>query len=187
MVSSKSRLAKGVSFGGLVKLLRAHRKKRPFRECSLRAAELLEERVLPTEWYPHADLLELLGAHRPGDFLRGNERMTEQFGIAGGTEALTLTYHKAFVRPGDPAASLVAMQHTWRLYFDFGALSATLEPRGGVLFVLDGYPDMPPYHGTMIVGWHVAAGIVSGASTAAAEILEAPWRAGSRLAYRVTF
>jgi len=131
-------------------------------------------------------LLDLL-ALTEREILKGNEKLTMQLGVAGGTEALK-TYHKAFVRPGDPAASVLAMHRTWNVYFDFGELTATLESKSSVLFVLEGYPDVPSYHGPMIAGWHVAAGIVAGSEGTAAEILECPWKDRSpRLVHRVKF
>jgi hypothetical protein len=81
----------------------------------------------------------------------------------------------------------MAMRHTWRVYFDFGELTVERDGPRGVRFVVEGYEDMLPAHGQMIVGWHTAAALEAGASTARSLVLEAPWRRGKRLVHRVMF
>lgn len=177
------RHAKGVSFGGLAKLLRQQRVKQPF-ACSPRAAELLELNMLPTEWYPLSDLHELL-AVMDREVLKGNEEAGIKLGTGGAIKALK-TYHKGFLKPGDPEATLLAMQHAWSRYFDFGTLTVTKESPKTMQFVVGGYSDVPIYHGVTIIGWHLAAAISAGSSHASAEILERPWVKGfGNLIYRI--
>ncbi|HMJ12736.1 MAG TPA: hypothetical protein VK524_15045, partial [Polyangiaceae bacterium] len=116
------RRAKGVSFIELVKLLKAHRRKTPVLGISEPAERLFVEHLLPTAWYPFVPVAEIIRVSYR-NLLRGREEAALQMGIAGGTYALT-TYHKTFVKPGDPRASTLAMRHTWPLYFDFGELRA---------------------------------------------------------------
>jgi hypothetical protein len=168
------RRAKGVSFMELVKLLKAYRRQHSLGSLSDEAQELLEQRLLPTEWYPFAGVRELIElSYRL--LLGQSEHAALEMGIAGGSYALS-SYHKNFVKENDPLSSILAMRHTWRLYFDFGELSAKLDGERAVRFVLDGYSDMTVAHGMMIVGWHRAAGLVAGAETTTGTILEAPWK-----------
>jgi len=180
------RQAKGVSFVELVKLLKNHRKKRPFSGLSEPAEGLLSQNLLPTAWYPFVPVAELIElSYR--ELLRGSADAALQMGIAGGTHALR-TYHKGFIRPGDPLASLLAMRRTWALYFDFGELTTTQQGERSVEFVLEGYPDISAAHGPMVVGWHRAAGLVAGAKSLRGEIIECPWTDGaSTLIHRVEF
>lgn len=107
-------------------------------------------------------------------------------GIVGGQAALS-GFHKQFIKVGDPVASLIAMRHTWRTYFNFGELMTETDGPRAVRFVVAGYPDMQASHGQMIVGWHTAAAIVAGAANAKSEVLQCPWHGGSELEHRVTF
>ena len=161
----------------------SQRVKRPF-VCSQRAAELLELNMLPTEWYLLSDLHELL-ALMDREVLMGNEEAGIKLGTAGAIKALK-TYHKGFLKPGDPESTLLAMQHAWPRYFDFGTLTVTRESPSTMHFVVGGYTDVPSYHGGTIIGWHLAAAISAGSSRASAEILERPWVKGfGNLIYRI--
>jgi hypothetical protein len=161
----------------LVKLLKGYRRHHSLGSLSEEAAELLEQHLLPTEWYPFAGVRELIElSYRL--LLGQNEQAALEMGIAGGSYALG-SYHKNFVKPNDPLSSTLAMRHTWRLYFDFAELSAKLDGERAVRFELDGYADMTVAHGMMIIGWHRAAGLVAGAETTTGTILEAPWKNGS--------
>lgn len=181
------RRTKGVSFIELVKFLKVHRRTNPMPELSRDAEALLTSvHVLPTVWYPFAPVAELTQfTYRR--LLRSREEAALQMGIAGSTLALG-TYHKTFVKPGDPRASVLAMRHTWPLFFDFGVLSAKEDGPHAAVFTLEGYPDVNPGHGWMIVGWHRAAALVAGAELVRGELLECPWRDDSpRLVHRVEF
>jgi len=172
------RRAKGVGFVELVKLLKGYRREHSLGSLSQEAENLLEQHVLPTEWYPFFGVRELIEvSYRL--VLGQSADAALQVGIAGGCNALR-SYHKNFVRPDDPLASILAMRHSWRLYFDFARLSARLDGERAVRFVLEGYADMTVAHGMMIIGWHRAAGLVAGAETTTGVILEAPWSHSSR-------
>ena len=186
MRANDPRQAKGVSFVELVKLLKNHRRKQPFSGLSAAAEGLFNQHLLPTAWYPFPGVAELIVlAHR--ELLRGSAEGALQMGIAGGTNAFR-TYHRSFIRPGDPLASLLAMRRTWPLYFDFGELTSSQDGERSVVFVLEGYPDISEAHGPMVVGWHRAGGLVAGAKGLRGEIVESPWQDGSRrLVHRVEF
>jgi len=172
------RRAKGVSFMELVKLLKGYRRQHSLGSLSNEAQELMEQHLLPTEWYPFAGVRELIElSYRL--LLGQSEQAALEMGIAGGSHALS-SYHKNFVKENDPLASILSMRHAWRLYFDFAELRAKLDGERAVRFVLDGYADMTVAHGMMIIGWHRAAGLIAGAETTTGTILEAPWKGGSR-------
>jgi hypothetical protein len=180
-----ARRIKGVNLIGLVKLINALRKKRPVPGISPAGEALLAEHVLISDWYAFEPFIELVGVvYR--EILARSESGARQMGVVGGQAALS-GFHKQFIKVGDPMASLIAMRHTWRTYFDFGEL--TTEPDGprAVRFVVSGYPDMPASHGQLIVGWHTSAAIVAGASGAKSEIVDCPWHGGLHLEHRVTF
>jgi len=159
-------------------MLKSHRREHGLEALSEEAEGLLDQRLLPTEWYPFAGVRELIqAAYR--HLLGESEQAALKMGIAGGSYALS-TYHKNFVKPNDPLASILAMRHTWKLYFDFAELTAALDGERAVRFVLEGYPDMTAAHGQMIVGWHRAAGLVAGAERTRGVIVESPWRHASR-------
>jgi len=149
------------------------------------AAQLLEERILDSAWYPHEPFVELLRVMYR-EVLGSREDHALAAGVAGGKVAL-LGAHKTFVIAGDPAGSTLAMRHSWRAYFNFGALAAE-QPQGEdvVVLTLTGYPDVEPVHAGLIVGWAVAAAQLGGAGGSVGEILSKPWVAGDALVYRVT-
>jgi hypothetical protein len=184
--SSDNRRAKGVNLVGLVKLLKVLRRTKAIGPLSPAALALFEQHILLTEWYPLSLLLELVEVTYR-EVLGRKEEAALKMGITGGLDAFK-THHKAFIKAGDAAASVVSMRHTWPLYFDFGTLKALPDGPRAVRFVLEGYPGIPAAHGPMIVGWHRAAALAAGQSTVGGEILECPWRdGGPRLVHRVTF
>jgi len=186
------RHAKGVNLTELVKVLKIHRRQKPLPPLSPAAEELLATRILASEWYPHEAFLELLRCTHE-EILDGSEGQALQMGILGGHVALEGP-HRAFVRPGDPGASMLALRHVWRSYFDFGELTSELDPDGdltgdgqAVRFVLTGYPDIPSVHAHMLAGWPIAAGQIAGAADPRCEMLEKPWKGAERLVFRVVF
>jgi hypothetical protein len=177
------RYAKGANLSQLVPLLRKRRKVRPFGPLSPGAERLLEERILDHVWYPHAPFVELLRVMYR-EVLGNNEANAMSAGIAGGKVALQGA-HKAFVIANDPIASVMAMRHSWRAYFNFGDLKAARDSDRQVTLTLTGYPDVIAVHGGLIAGWAIAAAQLGGAPTASGEILEKPWVSGTRMVYRV--
>src|SRR5262245_38678551 len=136
---SSRRLAKGTNFLDLVKWLRVHRRKAPITGLSPAAAAFLDERVLVTHWYDLRHLLELLD-FAFANVLGQSAEKAHEAGIAGGTNQLKGP-HKAFIVAGNPQESLMAMRHSWRVYFNFGELQTAIEGRRRALFTVTGYPD----------------------------------------------
>ena len=178
------RRAKGVNLIELVKLVKGLRKRRPI-GVSKSLEAVLAEHILISNWYSfdaYQELMEIVFR----EMLHGSEAAALEMGITGGRAAFS-GHHKQFVAPGKPFETLLALRHTWRVYYDFGALAAVAEGPRAVRLEVDGYPDTPACHGNMIVGWHVAAAREAGAESARSEILEAPWRGDTRLVHRVRF
>lgn len=179
------RHAKGTNLVELIKVLKVHQRQRPIEGLSREAQELLETRILLSDWYPHEPFMELLKVLFE-QLLGRSTNKALQIGITGSITALRGPY-KAYIRSGDPAASVLAMRHIWRTFFDFGDLKASLDEDRSVSFVLTGYHDVSPVHAAMITAWSVGAARLAGSGTADVEIIEAPWDGADRLVYRTTF
>ena len=183
--SSQARHAKGVNFTELVKVLRVRRRTQPLVGLSAEGEAMLSVRVLASEWYSHEALLDLLRyAYR--ELLGRSDEAAHQMGIVGG-HAVLQGAHRAFISPGNPAASVTNMGVIWKAYFDFGELTNEADGDHACTFRLTGYDDMPSVHGMMIAGWAVAAAQIGGAPSARCEFLEKPWRGAPRFQYRVSF
>lgn len=179
------RHAKGVNIIDLVKRIKNYRRQHPLVKMSPAAEALLLERVTANKWYP----LELF--HELLDFmykktLGSSVDKAIEIGIAGGRAALE-GFHKVYISKGDPKASVQAMRHGWRAYFDFGELDVTVEGDHTAYFTLKDYPDMPQIHALLVIGWDMAAAQLAGAKKVTYEIQESPWRGGSSLRYRIDF
>jgi hypothetical protein len=178
-----ARLAKGTNLVELVKLLRHVRKARSFPSFSPAAERLLEERVLPTVWYPHAAFVELI-EFTFRSVLGNSAAKAYEVGATGGRVMLQGS-HKALVNTSDPVESVLAMRHAWQLHFNFGVLRAEADGRT-VTFRLSDYPDVPPSHAYMIAGWGAASGQLAGSAHASAKVLEGPWDGARELVYQVS-
>jgi len=177
------RKAKGANFVSLVRSLKAWRKTQPLGPMSHGAEKMLDERILHSEWYPHAPLVDLLRVlYR--DLLGSSEEHTLQAGILEGKNALT-TWHSMYVMADDPIGSAMAMRHSWRTYFNFGELKAEQSDPTTVTLTLSGYHDVQPCHANMILGWAIAAAQLGGAPKATGEIIERPWKSGKTMVYCV--
>ncbi|HVU04224.1 MAG TPA: hypothetical protein VHE30_20845 [Polyangiaceae bacterium] len=180
-----ARRIKGVNVVGLARFLRARRKTTPLGHLSESAEALLEERILASEWYPFVPFLEIVQLTYK-EVLGESEAKALEMGTAGGIQALG-SYHKGFVRQNDPVGTLQLMRTAWPMYFDFGELSLEVESPRSAVFTLHGYDDVTPGHAGLIVGWHVASLIVSGAKNAKAQVLARPWVTAPRLSHRLSF
>lgn len=183
MQSADKRHAKGTGVIEVVRTLRAHRRQGVLKDLSPAAEQLLDTHILPNEWYSFAafrELLDFMYEH----LLGSSEEAALQAGITGG-RTLLKGPHKGFVTPGDPAATVYAMRHTWRVYFDFGSLEAEIVEGPAVRFTVSGYPDVSIMHGMTIAGWAVAAAQLAGSRNAGCEMLERPWQGDAQLVYRV--
>jgi hypothetical protein len=177
------RLVKGTGAVDLVKMVRHVRKQRAFPPLRPESEALLNDRILPTEWYSHEAFLGLI--QFAFEVLLGrSEQKAMEMGTAGGRIQL-LGPHRAFVDEGDQLASAWAMRHMWRLNFNFGDLRAERDANG-VRYALTGYEDVPLAHAYMIAGWARAGVQLAGPGECNIEILERPWQGGSTFTFRVS-
>jgi hypothetical protein len=176
---------KGVGLLDLIKVLKVYRRKHSLDGLRPETVEFLDEHLLASNWYPYELLMEIM-RFTYERVLQEDDDATLQMGIAGARTALT-TLHKIFIRPGDPMASALAMRQTWSAYFDFGTLH--VEPQGthAVRFTVEGYADIPKYHGILISAWHRSAPELAGATGISFEWRERPWLGDARMSYIVGF
>ncbi len=118
---------KGTHVLAAVKVLRGNRE----RALALLAPPLqkyLEQRILPSSWYPMSEHLALLHAVAKlwpagsGDPWALMGRATAQVDLTG--------IYKSHLRVGDPGRTLVAMGALWRSAQDTGTVQITVEPSG---------------------------------------------------------
>lgn len=133
VVSHLEPRAKGTMMLPIVKALRINRDLvKPLLADHLQ--KYLEEKVLPTEWYPADDQQELfqtLGrAFSVPDF--------ERFGMFLASEQLT-GFYRAFLVTGDGERTLRGMAQLWRMNYDTGVMSVVTTP-GHARVELDDFP-----------------------------------------------
>ncbi|HET8645073.1 MAG TPA: DUF2378 family protein [Vicinamibacteria bacterium] len=153
-------------------------------KARLQASERADlERLLPTGWYSfdlgrHLDeaIVEELGGGRQEYFLRLGEASAER--NLGGV-------HRAFLKPGDPHAFLAQAPEIYAFYYDRG--HRTYEATGareGVLTTHEADTFSGPDCLT-VVGWHVKALQMCGASGVSVVEEECRARGGAVCRYRV--
>jgi len=167
------RHVKGVTLEQLVKAVKGLQRRRPQLRLSPRTEIALQERILVSKWYPLQFNLEL-SAFLYREMLGGDPNNALMAGVAGGTEAWSGP-HRIFVAERGPRDALRAMGRAWNSYFDFGSLAVDMLDADAVRFTIEGYPDIPVYHGMLIAGWHLAAARMSGCLDATVEVEQRPW------------
>lgn len=129
---------KGTILVPLVKLLRANK----VAAAKLLPAPLqkyLEERVLPSSWYPakdHVQLARVLVAVVP----LGSEPYRAMGGGAARHDLMGI--YKARLHPGDPMRTLESGLGLWRTYCDSGEMTHTRSGDHGAVIVLRDYVDV---------------------------------------------
>jgi hypothetical protein len=126
---------KGTNVLGAVKGLRAN----PDRARQLlpnRLHHYLQDRILPSSWYPEGDQIELLRV--VSSFMPPEPNPLLVMGRMAATIDLTTVY-RGHVRPGDPQRTLSSCSALWRSYHDTGEMSASDEGENAVLVHLRGY------------------------------------------------
>jgi hypothetical protein len=144
----------------------------------------IKARVNLNHWYDLAFFSELLGI-LDRIVIKGSEQRALEIGAAGGSSMRGI--QKAYVVPGDPKSSVVAMRHAWRAHFDFGRLTFEVPDDHTVRFKIEQYPDMTMTHALLTAGWGVAAARAAGAQDASATVLARPWRGEGDFTYTINF
>lgn len=179
------RHVKGVTLEQLVKAVKGLQRRKPQLRLTPRTEVLLQERILVSKWYPLQFNWEL-SAFLYREMLGSKPDNALMAGVAGGTEAWSGP-HRIFVAERGPLDALRAMGPAWRSYFDFGSLVVEAIDAGTVRFTIEGYPDIPVYHGMLIAGWHLAAARLSGSPDATAEVEQRPWEGAQKQVHVVRF
>ncbi len=179
------RRVKGVTLEQLVKAVKGLQRRMPHLRLSPRTEAALQERILVSKWYPLQLNLEL-SAFVYRQMLGSDPNNALMAGVAGGTEAWSGA-HRIFVAERGPLDALRAMAPAWGSYFDFGSLTADTIDAGTVRFTIEGYPDIPVYHGMLIAGWHTAAARLCGAHDATADVEQRPWEGAQKQVHVVRF
>ncbi len=179
------RHVKGVTLEQLVKTGKGLQRRMPHLRLSPRAELALQERILVSKWYPLQLNLEL-SALIYRELLRSNPDNALMAGVTGGTEAWSGA-HRIFVAERGPREALAAMGPAWASYFDFGSLAVEAIGANAARFTIEGYPDIPVYHGMLIAGWHLAAARLSGSLDATVEVEQRPWEGAAKQVHIVHF
>lgn len=182
MPSTTKRRAKGAIFIALVKLLKHIQRTKGLPAMSERAAELLETRVLASEWYALEGFLDLLDV-TDSILFKGDETKTLELGATGAMDQLKGSY-RAYTTD-DPCRSVYALRHAWRPHYDFGELTAVVEGERTVQFCVTGYPDIRMPHALSVASWGIASARLAGVEKAKIEVLERPWRGGNTFRYLI--
>lgn len=136
------------------------------------ATALVKQRILPSSWYPMEPFREVLGALHRVRF-----GATDEAALEMGREGARTTLageQAAYVSHGEPKRTLQAFERIWRSHYDFGRVETALTEEAA-RFLLHGYPDVPRWHGLIIVGWLLGALEMSGAKHSRYQIESAPW------------
>jgi hypothetical protein len=126
---------KGTNVLGTVKALRANRE-RALPLLLPRLHRYLEERILPSTWYPEADQIEMLRVvacfmpPEPNPYIVMG-RMAAMVDLGG--------VYRGYVRAGDPKRTVINCPGLWRNYHDTGDMTVTDEGERGSLVRLTGY------------------------------------------------
>jgi uncharacterized protein (TIGR02265 family) len=141
------------------------------------------DRLLPTGWYPFETgrrldeaIMHELGGGRHDFFVRLGEASAEK-NLTG--------VHRAFLRPGDPHGFLAQAPEIYAFYYDRGRRTyEATGPKEGVLTTYEAETFSIPDCMT-VVGWHVKALRMCGASDVSVVEEECRARGGSVCRYRV--
>ena len=174
--------SKGTNIILLVKFLRANRE-RALELLPASCHRYLEERVLPSSWYPvadHRELLRAVGAMLPP----GGEPFVQMGRVSAQTDLGGI--YRASLKPNDPYRSLAALPALWRNYQDTGEIAAQLESPTAVLVVLRGYPSFREFCG--VTGGFVAELVaMTGVKEVAMEKLQCKVDGASDCRWRVSW
>jgi hypothetical protein len=181
---TRERLTKGINLLGMVKMLRGYRYHSSVEGLAQPSLELLNERIIVSNWYPLERLWEMLEFTYERLLGRDPARAVE-LGRRGGVK-IWGSAHRLFIRDATLETLRLTSEHGWSSYFNFGRLDVrAVEDENAVEFVVCDYPDVPEVHGMSIIGWHIAAAQLSGAHKARGELLRAPWLGDPEQVHRI--
>ncbi len=179
------RRTKGTNLVGLVRMLKGALKSGQVAQVPPEVARLLAERIIVTEWYPFDSFLAVLDiVHR--ELAGGTDEGAVRLGEMG-AHLVHEGSHSAFIKAGDPARSLEALDRIWPLLLDFGDLVSERVAEGDVRFTVTGYRDMPRAHGMTLIGWVRAVVTLAGGTVQEVIVERGPWRGDPDFSGRARF
>lgn len=133
----------------------------------------LDERLLPSSWYPeeHYKVLLLALGRMIRPMIDGD--VWEFIGVEGAKKDFAGIYSSA-IRPGDPQGSLERVDRIWPLYRDTGRLEVEMQGVGAARIFLHDYPlACPEICGTM-TGYLREFLTIAGAQDVTARLVDVP-------------
>jgi len=173
---------KGTSFVWVVKFLRANRSQAQ----ALLPPELahyLEERVLPSTWYPISDYWELVRAVLAIAKM-GREAFPQMGQFLARTDLAGI--YKSALHAGDPARTMTAAIALWRNYHDEGRLIVELEPSAATVTLHD-YPEPSNELCCLLDGYLRELAVAAGANDVEAARLSCRAEGGRDCRWRVSW
>jgi len=170
-VPAAARLAKGVNFIELVKLLRVARREGRLPGLTVAESALLDERILVSSWYPIETLWRWLELCH--ELFGASDEAAIHMGRIGGERVLS-SVHSSFLKPDDLERGLRTTERAWPSYFDFGSVEAKLYGNA-IRITIHDYPDIPRVHGLCMLGWFEAAVLLNDYEQSYAKIVAEPW------------
>jgi uncharacterized protein (TIGR02265 family) len=152
---------KGAHVINAVKVLRQD-KERALKFLPPHLHKYLQERLLPSSWYPLEDHLVLLRAVAQLFMPPGVDPWVA---MGRGTARMDLTgngIYKAHIRPGDPARTLMAMTAIWRSVHDSGEVVATSDGPHHWVMTMQGYSVKAIEICTICEGYLAEAATIAG-------------------------
>lgn len=174
-VLSSSSLEPQIKGASLIQIVKNLRKNREAARALVPEAlhRYLEERLLPTRWYPEADykplllaLGEMLRPIVPGD-------VWEFIGEQGAQHDFQGMY-ASVVRPAQPQGALRRVDDIWHLYRDSGHFEIDPSGEGEFRVRLRDYPLACPEICGTVTGYIRQLLVLSGASDVRVEMIVAP-------------
>jgi hypothetical protein len=178
------RKTKGVDLMRIVASLRAIRKTQELPAISDQAQVYLNQRILPSVWYPY-EVFRELGGIMHQLFAGGTDEGAKQMGVL--SAQVLKEQHVVFLRD-DPRQFLGILQAIWTSHFNFGRVEVPIIREQEAQVVLLGYEDMPRWHGILTMAWMARALELSGAKNVQFTPIAAPWEPGhTELRFNLTW
>jgi hypothetical protein len=146
----------------------------------------LHERILPSAWYSEDDFQQLLHALAAIMRVPPSVDVWDYFGRVSAPEQLRGVY-RAFLLPGDPAATLSTAAAHWRSFHNTGELSLMLEEPRVAMITLRRYAIVSAEMCRLNGGYFCGVALAAGAKTARAQKLACRAVSGSECVWRVSW
>ena len=147
--------------------------------------ELLNQRILPINWYPFGPYKRLFEA-LVAVVARGNTRTVRQWGRDYGSAILDGVY-RSIIAPGDPMRSLKNYERRFSSFYDFGSLEVSeTGPGAAEVIIRDFDPSWESLY-EMIQGWLERTVELAGGRNPRVEFGARSWAGDPSTVYRVSW